>query len=146
MLIEELDRHRHNLEDVKRLLSMAVGQPTPERLRQLVEEFYAEDKRTIFVAIKDNKAIGIIGMIHTDWPHGVIAHLAVHPDIRKQGIGRQLIDNTFSILELQDIEAQTDQDVIDFYRLCGFEIQEIESQYPEVQRFRCVKNTLAGKD
>lgn len=140
MLIEKFDRNRHNLEDIKGLLDMAVGQPTPERLQQLVEEFYAVEGRSIFVAIRDSKIIGVIGTVYSDRSHGVIAHLAVHPDTRRQGIGYQLINNAVAVLELDNIEAETDQDAIDFYRACGFEIQEIEGQYPGVRRFRCVYN------
>ena len=140
MLIEKLDRDRHNLEDIKRLLALAITYPTRERLEQLMEEFYAEEGRTIFVAVKDGKAIGIIGMVHGNRARGVIAHLAVHPDTRRQGIGRRLIDNAVAALGLKDIEAETDQDAVGFYRACGFETREIESQYPGVQRFRCVYN------
>ena len=140
MLIEKLDRNRHNLEDIKWLLAMAVGQSTPERLRQLVDEFYAAEGRSIFVAVQESKIIGVIGMVHSDRSHGIIAHLTVHPDTRRQGVGCQLINNTVTALELKDIEAETDQDAIDFYRACGFETQEIESQYPGVRRFRCAKN------
>jgi ribosomal protein S18 acetylase RimI-like enzyme len=141
MLIEELDRNRHNLENIRELLVMAIGQSTPERLKQLVEDFYAVDGRTLFVAVQDDKTIGLIGMVYGDGSHGVIAHLAVHPDKRRQGIGHQLIDNTVAILGLKDIEAETDQDAVEFYRACGFETKEIESQYPGVRRFRCVRNT-----
>ena len=146
MLIEKLDRNRHNLEDIKGLLALAVGQPTPERLRQLVEEFYAAEGRTIFVAIQDGKTIGIIGMVYSGGSHGVIAHLAVHPDTRRQGTGRQLIDNAVTALNLTDIEAETDQDAVDFYRACGFETQEIESQHPGVRRFRCVYNKTIQRE
>ena len=146
MLIEKLDRNRHNLEDVKGLLALVVGHPTPERLRQLVEEFYTAEGRSIFVAIQDDKTIGIIGMVYSDRSHGVIAHLAVHPNTRRQGIGRQLIDNAVAVLGLKDIEAETDQDAVDFYRACEFETQEIESQYPGVRRFRFVYNKTSQRE
>ena len=145
MLIEKLDRNRHNLEDIKGLLALAIGRPTPERLRQLVEEFYAAEGRTIFVAVQGGKTIGVIGMVYANGSHGVIAHLAVHPDTRRQGVGHQLIDNAVAALGLKDIEAETDQDAVEFYRACGFDTLEIESQYPGIRRFRCVYNKGAGE-
>jgi len=146
MLIEKLDRNRHNLEDIKGLLALAVSQPTPERLQQLVEEFYAAEGRSIFVAVHESNITGVIGMVYNDGSRGVIAHLAVHPNTRRQGIGRQLIDNAVAALELEDIEAETDQDAVDFYRACGFETQEIESQHPGVRRFRCVYNKTSQRE
>ena len=140
MLIEKLNRDRHNLEDIKRLLAMAIGHATPEQLEQLVAEFYAVEGRTIFVAVEDGDIIGVIGMVHSDRPHGVIAHLAVHPDTRKQGIGHRLIDNGVATLGLRSVEAETDQDAVGFYRACGFETQKIESRYPGIRRFRCIYN------
>ena len=145
MLIEKLNRDRHNLEDIKRLLALAISHPTAERLHQLVEEFYAAEGRTIFVNVEDGITIGIIGMVYGDRSHGVIAHLAVHPDTRRQGVGRSLVEHAVAALGLKDIEAETDQDAVGFYRACGFDTQEIESQYPGVRRFRCVHNNRVKK-
>ena len=61
MLIEKLDKNRHNLENVKELLTMAAGNPTPEKLKQLLEEFYESESHTIFIAKHNDKIIGIIG-------------------------------------------------------------------------------------
>ena len=140
MLIEELDRSRHNLGDVKELLATAVGNPTPEKIEQLLDDYYASDDHTIFVATQSGKIIGVIGIDCTDKPHGFITHITVSPDMRKQDVGRHLINHTTAILELSDIRAETDQDAVGFYRSCGFETEEIESQYSGVRRFRCVKS------
>jgi ribosomal protein S18 acetylase RimI-like enzyme len=142
MLIEELDKSRHNLENVKELLTMAVGNPTPEKMKQLLDDYYASDDRAIFVATQSGKIIGVIGIDCTDKPHGFITHIAVSPDMRKQGVGRHLINHTTAVLELSDIRAETDQDAVVFYRACGFETEEIESQYSGVRRFRCVKSMI----
>ena len=140
MLIEEFDRSRHNLGNVKELLAMAVGNPTPEKMEQLLDDYYASDDRTIFVATQSGKIIGVIGIDCTDKPHGFITHIAVSQDMRKQDVGRHLINHTTAVLELADIGAETDQDAVVFYRACGFETEEIESQYSGVRRFRCVKS------
>jgi ribosomal protein S18 acetylase RimI-like enzyme len=139
MIIEEFDRNRHSLSDIKDLLSMAVGNPTPEKLRQLMNEFYTGENHTLFIAIDNGKIIGIIGLDITNKPHGVITHIAVHPDRRKQGIGSYLISHTAEQLKLTDIEVETDQDAVDFYSTCNFETVEIVSQYPGIRRFRCFK-------
>ena len=142
MLIEEFDKSRHNLENIKDLLAMAVGSPTPEKLRQLVDEFYTSDGRTIFVATHSGKVIGVIGVDYTDRPYGFVTHIAVLPDMRKQGVGSHLVSHATAVLELAIVEAETDQDAVCFYRACGFEAEEMESQYPGVRRFRCVKGIV----
>ena len=142
MLIEELDKSRHNLGDIKELLAMAMGNPTPEKLKQLLDEFYASDGRTIFVAIHSGKIIGVIGIDYSNRPYGFITHIAVLPDMRKQGVGSHLINYTTAALKLSEIGVETDQDAVDFYRACGFETEEIESQYPGVRRFRCVSGKV----
>jgi N-acetylglutamate synthase-like GNAT family acetyltransferase len=144
MLIEELDKSKHNLGDVKELLAMAVGNPTPEKLTKLLNEFYTSDGRTIFIAEHNAKIIGVIGIDFTDKPLGFITHLAVLPDVRTQGTGSQLINYVTTSLELNKIRAETDQDAVGFYRACEFETEEIKSQYPGVRRFRCVKNIIAS--
>ena len=144
MLIEELDKSRHNLGDVKELLAMAMGNPTPEKLTKLLNEFYTSDVRSIFIAEHNNKIVGIIGIDFTDRLFGFITHLAVLPDMRMQGIGNKLLNHVTTSLELNKIRLETDQDAVDFYRACGFETEEIESQYPGVRRFRCVKNIVTS--
>jgi len=139
MLIEKFDKNRHKLENVKSLLAMAVGRPTQEKLDQLVDEFYAADKSTILVAFDKGEVIGIIGLDYTDSPRGFITHIAVYLETRKQGVGSLLINNATVMLDLKEIEAETDQDAVGFYAACGFVVTEIESQWSEVRRFRCFR-------
>jgi len=138
--IETFNRGTHSLADVKELLAMAVGHPSIEKLANLIDEFYAADYCTIFVALHSERIIGIIGLDYTHKPQGFITHIAVHPDMRKQGLGRQLIEHVIQTLELITVEAETDQDAVDFYTACEFEVKEIKSQYEGIRRFRCVKS------
>jgi len=145
MLIEEIDKSKHNLKNIKDLLAMAVGRPTPEKLKQLVDEFYTSDCRIIFIAVDDGKIIGVIGIDYAGRPVGFITHIAVLPEIRKQDVGSRLINHATEMLELETIEVETDQDAIGFYRACGFNAEEIESQYPGIRRFRCVKGIIESR-
>ncbi len=141
MQVEKLDINKHSIGDIKAILALAVGNPTPEKLQELVDDYCISDRRTIYTAIHNGKIVGIIGVDCTEWPHGVISHLAVLPESRMQGISRHLIDYAAELLQLAGIEAETDQDAVDFYRACGFMTEEIESRYPGVRRFRCSKQS-----
>ena len=138
-MIEKYNESRHNPATVKDLLAMAMGRPKPERLQKLLDEFYSTDGHTIFVALDKDNIAGIIGINHTAAPHGWITHLAVHPEMRMKGIGKNLINHTMEALSLKSLALETDQDAVEFYRACGFEIKEIESKWQGVRRFRCTK-------
>ena len=118
---------------------MAVGRPTIEKLAYLMDEFYASKGRAIFISSNNGEITGIIGIDYTNRPRGFITHIAVRPEIRKKGIARLLINHTTAMLELSEIEAETDQDALSFYSACGFDTKEIESPYAGVRRFRCLR-------
>ncbi len=55
---------------------------------------------TCLVAEKDSAIIGVI-MVGNDGRRGYIYHIAVHPDYRKQGIAKRLVDDAMNeLLEL----------------------------------------------
>ena len=139
MLIGPFDRHKHDLDAVLGLLAVSTGPATLERLQKLIDEFYNLDGHTLYVASQNDVISGIIGVDCIAKPRGVITHIAVLPDRRMKGIGRNLISHVVKTLGLTKIEAETDQEAADFYHACGFESKEIESKWPGVRRFRCVK-------
>ena len=139
MLIEEFDKSRHKPENVKELLSVAIGSPTPEKMAQLLDEFYMSGGHTVFVGVEGGEVVGVIGIDCSNSRSGLINHIAVIPDMRKRGIGSQLINYVSANLKLKYIEAETDQDAVGFYQACGFRTGEIKSRYPGVRRFRCTR-------
>jgi len=118
---------------------MAMGRPTPERLQILLDEFYNTAGHTLFVTLDKDKIIDIIGIDYTAAPYWWILHIAVHPDSRKQGIGRGLINRTAEKLSLKSVALETDGDSVGFYRACGFTAVEIQSKWPGVRRYRCAR-------
>ncbi len=141
MLIEEFDKSRHKPEKVKELLSIAAGSPTPEKLERLVGKFYMSANHTLFIGKDGGEIVGVIGIDCSNSPSGIINHIAVIPDRRKRGFGSHLISYVIKKLELESIEAETDQDAVGFYLACGFRTEKIERRYPGVRRFRCIRRT-----
>ena len=142
MDIELFDIQRHDVNAVKTILSMAIGDPIPETLHSLLFEFYSDDDHPLFLSLENNHITGIIGIDCSKKPSGIIEHLAVLPEYRRHGVGRFLIDQTEKILELSSIELETDQYAVDFYRACGFNSAEVERNYPGIHRFRCIRNMI----
>jgi ribosomal protein S18 acetylase RimI-like enzyme len=141
-LIEKFDKSRHNPAAVKDLLALALGHPTSEKLQKIPDEFYTQNGHTLFVASEKEKLTGVIGYDVTASPHGWIVHLAIHPDHRMRGIGRNLILETMKALALESVALETDQDAVNFYRACGFKVVEIRSKWPETHRYRCTKGQM----
>lgn len=142
MDIELFNIDRHDVDAVKIILSMAIGNPTPEILDSLLFEFYSDDNHPLYVSLENNRITGIIGIDCSGKPSGIIKHLAVLPVNRRRGTGRCLINQTAKVLGLSTIELETDQDAVEFYITCGFSSKEIESNYPGIHRFRCIRNMI----
>ena len=138
-MLEKFNKTYHDIAEVKNLLGVAVGRPTDERLQKLMDVVYDFEGYQLYVNTDDGKITGIIGIDSSAAPHGWILHLAVHPDYRRQGKGRKLIDSVMRELRLTSLGLETDQDAVDFYRACGFATKEIQSPWPEVRRYRCTK-------
>jgi GNAT superfamily N-acetyltransferase len=138
--IEEFEKNKHDIGQLKALLALAVGRPTLEKLTYLIDQFYASEGRAIFVAVKRDVITGIIGIEHNGGSHGFITHLSVRPDMRKKGIASRLIKHVTSVFGLVRIESETDQEGVEFYNACGFQTGEIDSPYAGIRRFRCVKS------
>jgi ribosomal protein S18 acetylase RimI-like enzyme len=148
-LLEKYDRMQHNTEQVKNLLTMAIGYPTQEFLGKLLDVVYDFKGHHLFVTQKKGfftrhkgTITGIIGIDITAHPHGWILHLAVHPDYRKRGLGKTLISQVMEKFALKSVALETDQDAVGFYRSCGFTAVETKSKWPGVQRYRCTKGQL----
>lgn len=89
-------------------------------------------------AMAPGTPIACIGLEPTSNPdEAVITSLAVLPDWRGQGFGRALIFGACEHLGLRAVEAETDAEAVDFYRVLGFAVESLREQYPGVERFRC---------
>ena len=118
---------------------MAIGRPSREFLKKLPDLVYDISGHILYVTSDKDKITGIIGVDITLAPHGWVLHLAVHPDYRNKGIGKQLINDLINELSLSSISLETDREAVGFYRACGFKIRRIISKWPGIQRYLCTK-------
>lgn len=63
-----------------------------------IARFLERNPETCFVAMVDGSIIGAI-LVGTDGRRGYIYHTAVHPDFRKQGIAKTLVDTALFAVE-----------------------------------------------
>ncbi|HIZ55848.1 MAG TPA: GNAT family N-acetyltransferase [Firmicutes bacterium] len=64
-----------------------------------IAKFLERNPDTCFVALNDNQHIIGVIMAGNDGRRGYIYHTAVHPDFRKQGIARMLVQKTIDALD-----------------------------------------------
>jgi len=77
-------------------------------------------------------------------PNATIAinSIAVAPEWRSRGLGRALIDELAERMRADQIVAETDDDAVDFYRSCGFIINDKAPKFGR-RRYWCVR-ALSG--
>ena len=77
-------------------VSEGVGLSDADSLEN-IRQYLDRNSGMSFVALMDDKIVGAVLAGH-DGRRGYIHHLAVHPDCRKQGIGRNHVDHCLKAL------------------------------------------------
>lgn len=79
-----------------------MGLNTTDDSREGIEKYLRRNPSTCFVALEDDKLVGVILSGH-DGRRGFIHHTAVLPDYRGQGIARTLVEHAMNALEAEGI-------------------------------------------
>lgn len=105
--------------EVLALLAPSIYNPTPERLKNRAEKYSADKNIFVYACKKAGIYVGIV-VLGTENYTAEILDIAVKPEYRKHGIGRNLIDFIFTQFPVDTITAETDNDAVGFYKKCGF--------------------------
>ncbi|ADY22159.1 GNAT family N-acetyltransferase [Bacillus paranthracis] len=118
-------------DSILNVLQYAVG-PSETSLKKAVL-FYERNKATLH-RYEEKACIGIeiIGA-----KKARICHIAVIPQYRHNGIALQMIKEVVRIHQLTYLEAETDDEAVEFYKKIGFQVRSLGEKYPEVKRFHC---------
>ncbi|MBN1217665.1 MAG: GNAT family N-acetyltransferase [Anaerolineae bacterium] len=71
--------------------------------RESIQSYLERNPGLSFIAVEDGQLVGAVLSGH-DGRRGYIHHLAVHPNYRRQGIGRQLVDRCMAVLQAAGIQ------------------------------------------
>lgn len=123
---------------VRDILELAVGYPTPKKMSAVVADYESTPERFFLGFLEDTEVIGVIcGFHQAEAGAATILHIAVRPDRQGRGIGSALIDELRNRFCVSELAAETDRDAVAFYERYGFEVQSPGERYPWTERFRC---------
>ncbi|UKS30776.1 GNAT family N-acetyltransferase [Paenibacillus sp. HWE-109] len=131
--------------EIQEMLSYSVF-PDPDHLVQTIEQYESKSDMWLYGYESEGVMVGIIGFRINDAQEMTIAHLAVEPESRGVGFGRGIILEIIEEMHPLRIEAETDEDTVQFYRNIGFVIRSLGEKYPGVERFLCTYDVDGDMD
>ncbi len=117
------------------LSCVGMGLNNLDDSKEGIAKFLQRNPETCLVATKESSIVGVI-MVGNDGRRGYIYHTAVHPDYRKQGIAKQLVDAALDELSALGIKKVA---------LVVFERNETGNAFWESQGFT-VRNDLVYRN
>ena len=123
-----------NSDTVKRIFSACLFDNSDAAVQKKLDKYMVCSKLHFYGWIDDGNILGVVGF-KTHEGHVEILHIAVDEGVRHKGIGRNIICKLQQTYGLP-IEAETDDDAIDFYRKCGFKYTTFTKH--GVTRYACV--------
>jgi N-acetylglutamate synthase-like GNAT family acetyltransferase len=130
-------KHRISEDSIQELLSYSIF-PDPERVEKETKRYQSEPALELYGHEEDNEILGVVGFIVHPNQTLELRHIAVKPEVRGNGYGRGLILELIEDKQPSIIEAETDEDSVEFYRNVGFSIVSLGEKYPGVERFKCI--------
>ena len=134
MQIHRFHADESDAKDVASILAESVGAPTEAAVGEPMQSCTSNSLTTLWVARCEDTPVGIVRLDSSDRSRCIITHIAVHLEWRGVGTGRRLIAFVRDDLRFGQLEAETDDDAVGFYRSCGFEIEPLGEKYPGIQR------------
>ena len=123
------------------IYASSMYHPTYEAFEIQMEGFLKDPSVKVFVCEDQGEKIGMMVLKYSNTV-AVISGFAVHEKLQCRGIGRYMIQFVLESVSPERLEAQTDDDSVEFYRKCGFAVEQIVVDYPNdhVIRYNCVLN------
>ncbi|MCL2404469.1 MAG: GNAT family N-acetyltransferase [Defluviitaleaceae bacterium] len=120
--------------------------PTWKKFVSKAAEYMNNETTSIFGYYANEDIAGMI-VVQKSGELPKVRGIAVDPQYRQQGIGKQFIQYACSSLDITTLMAETDDDAVMFYRNCGFETEEfmIMGDSGEHKRYKCTLHVALVK-
>lgn len=113
-----------HIPEVAEIERLCFSEPWSEKA---LEESLASSLSHFFVFVEDGRVIGYMGL-YAVAGEGSVTNVATHPDHRRKGVGKALVENAVAIgkelgLEYITLEVrQSNLPARELYEKCGFQI------------------------
>lgn len=123
MILRPFDTKYDNPAIIEEILGYCTDKSGKSTPATVLIEYHTMPDRDLFIGSDNGAILGIAGVRYLPEGKGEIAHLAVVPDARKKGLGREMINLLMSMFGLQNLEAYPDIHTVGFFERCGFSDQ-----------------------
>jgi ribosomal protein S18 acetylase RimI-like enzyme len=140
-------KNRLDEADILKIMALSIFGESLERASEKARICREHDAQHVYGWIENDVVLGVCGFtIHSGKVE--ITNISVAKDKRKRGIGKAMIIALLKKHKME-IEAETDDDAVEFYRKCGFNIT-MTLQKHGIRRWKCVlpfnQNTIIIKN
>ena len=120
--------------DIIKIISHSVYECSLERAALKAKDYKSDEKQDIYAWVENGDILGVCGIVvHQNKIE--ITNISVSEINRHRSIGSSMITALREKYEMV-IEAETDDDAVDFYRKCGFETTAFQKQ--GFRRWNCI--------
>ena len=134
-------------EEAYSVYAPCMYQPTYKKYIFRMKQYISDPSVRIYVCEKDVKKAGIL-VLNVSYSTSEIQGIAVAEDMRRQGIGKEMILKVMEAEGLDTVRAWTDDDAIGFYRRCGFSDTRVVTEFSDGSAvlYNCIMNTGSTDD
>lgn len=117
------------------LLMPSVYEATEQKLRARAQKYFDSLNTYVYTFLEDGEYMGIVVFSKSE-SVATICDIAVKYQHTGKGIGRKMIEYILNCFNVCSIVAETDDDAVDFYKKCGFDVANTESEF-DIKRYIC---------
>jgi len=123
---------------VRKLVSESASDQSEEAMDRRAAEFKRRSDMHLYGWLEGGEILGVCG-VEVCLDCVVINNIAVDPSARNRGIGKAMMAAVQRKYKTT-IKAETDDDAVEFYVKCGFDVEGFIKTYGGVgyQRYSCV--------
>ncbi len=133
----DLIPHRYH-PDVRGLLAAALGVSADTVVQQALDAYIDAPARRLLGFLDGRRPLGLIGLDFVADEAAIVLHLAVTPEERRTGLGRNLVRSVARHYRLKQLGAAGDGPSAAFFRALGFCVQSVGETLPGLERFECI--------
>ena len=123
------------------IYSQCMYNPTEEKYRKRMEQILQDKNGFIYFCFQDNIMCGMISLRILENQSEILG-IAVSKDYQKRGVGSFMIRQIIKDKSILKLYAETDDDAVEFYKKCGFDIHAKTKNYGNMNKIRYISGKI----